>query len=132
MPSAERPPRVLIADDDSQNAELLEVYLAGTDYELRTAANGEETMRQVYLIPNIITASALSCGLFVIFKVNMVEPGSGLFHVLNVSALLLLVAAFADLLDGAVARAIGAESEFGVIFDSLADAVGCRYGPLWC
>jgi CDP-diacylglycerol---serine O-phosphatidyltransferase len=86
-------------------------------------------MRRVYLIPNIITAFALSCGLFVIFKVNMVEPGSGLFHVLNVSALLLLVAAFADLLDGAVARAIGGESEFGVIFDSLADAVSFGVAP---
>ncbi len=86
-------------------------------------------MRQVYLIPNIITAFALSCGLFVIFKVNMVEPGSELFSVLNVSVLLLLVAAFADLLDGAVARAIGAESEFGVVFDSLADAVSFGVAP---
>lgn len=86
-------------------------------------------MRQVYLIPNIITAFALSCGLFVIFKVNMVEPGSGLFHVLNISAILLLVAAFADLLDGAVARAIGGESEFGVVFDSLADAVSFGVAP---
>ena len=86
-------------------------------------------MRQVYLIPNIITAFALSCGLFVIFKINMVEPGSGIFHVLNFSALLLLVAAFADLLDGAVARAMRAESEFGVIFDSLADAVSFGVAP---
>jgi CDP-diacylglycerol--serine O-phosphatidyltransferase len=86
-------------------------------------------MRQVYLIPNIITAFALSCGLFVIFKVNMVEPGAGLYHILNVSALLLLVAAFADLLDGAVARAIRAESEFGVVFDSLADAVSFGVAP---
>jgi CDP-diacylglycerol---serine O-phosphatidyltransferase len=86
-------------------------------------------MRQIYLIPNIITAFALSCGLFVIFKVNMVEPGSALFSVLNVSAILLLVAAFADLLDGAVARAIGGESEFGVLFDSLADAVSFGVAP---
>jgi CDP-diacylglycerol--serine O-phosphatidyltransferase len=86
-------------------------------------------MRQVYLIPNIITAFGLSCGLFVIFKVNMVEPGPELFSVLNISALLLLVAAFADLLDGAVARAMGAESEFGVVFDSLADAVSFGVAP---
>lgn len=86
-------------------------------------------MRQVYLIPNIITAFALSCGLFVIFKVNMVEPGAELFRVLNVAAILLLVAAFADLLDGAVARAIGAESEFGVVFDSLADAISFGVAP---
>lgn len=86
-------------------------------------------MRQINLIPNIITAFALSCGLFVIFKVNMVEPGSGIFHVLNISVILLLVAAFADLLDGAIARAIRAESEFGVVFDSLADAVSFGVAP---
>ena len=87
-------------------------------------------MRQVYLVPNIITAFALSCGLFVIFKVNMVEPGSGIFHVLNVSAILLLVAAFADLLDGAVARAIRAESEYRIYFRILfADAVSFGVAP---
>ncbi len=86
-------------------------------------------MRQVYLIPNIITAFALSCGLFVIFKVDMVEPGSGVFSFLHISVILLLVAAFADLLDGAIARAIRAESEFGVVFDSLADAVSFGVAP---
>jgi len=86
-------------------------------------------MKQIYLIPNMITAFALSCGLFVIFKMNMVEAGPGLFSALNVSALLLLVAAFADLLDGAVARAMRAESEFGVVFDSLADAVSFGVAP---
>lgn len=86
-------------------------------------------MRQIYLIPNILTAFALACGLFVIFKVNMVEPGSGIYSVLNHSALLLLVAAFADLLDGAVARAIRAESDFGFNFDSLADAISFGVAP---
>jgi CDP-diacylglycerol--serine O-phosphatidyltransferase len=46
-----------------------------------------------------------------------------------VSTLLLLVAAFADLLDGAVARAFRAESEFGFIFDSLADAISFGVAP---
>src|SRR3972149_700659 len=86
-------------------------------------------MRKVYLIPNIITAFGLACGLFVIFKVNMSEPGSGTFQVLNISALLLLVAAFADWIDGAVARAIRAESEFGFMFDSLADAISFGVAP---
>jgi DNA-binding response OmpR family regulator len=40
-------PRVLIADDNPQGAELLEAYLSGTDCELRTAADGEETLRLV-------------------------------------------------------------------------------------
>ncbi|MBS0651545.1 MAG: CDP-alcohol phosphatidyltransferase family protein [Verrucomicrobia bacterium] len=86
-------------------------------------------MRRVYLIPNIITAFGLACGLFVIFKVNMVEPGSGTYQVLQTSVLLLLLAAFADLLDGAVARAMRAESEFGVMFDSLADAISFGVAP---
>ncbi len=86
-------------------------------------------MRKIYLIPNVITAFGLACGLFVIFKINMVEPGSGIYTVLNTSALLLLVAAFADLLDGAVARAFHAESEFGVMFDSLADAISFGVAP---
>jgi len=86
-------------------------------------------MKQFYLLPNIITAFGLSCGLFVIFKVNMSEPGAGAYELLYSSALLLLLAAFADLLDGAVARVIRAESEFGSMFDSLADAVSFGVAP---
>src|SRR5437870_8664274 len=40
-------PRVLIADDNPQGVELLEAYLGDGAYELRTAADGEETLRQV-------------------------------------------------------------------------------------
>ncbi len=47
-PTAEHsPPRVLIADDDPQSAELLEAYLGQTGYELRVAANGEQALQQV-------------------------------------------------------------------------------------
>ena len=46
-PNADRPARILIADDNPQGAELLEAYLADTDYEVRTAADGEQTLRQV-------------------------------------------------------------------------------------
>lgn len=42
-----RAPRILIADDNPQGVELLEAFLAGTDYETRTAADGEETLTQV-------------------------------------------------------------------------------------
>ena len=42
-----RPPRVLIADDNVQGAELLEAYLSGCGYDLRTAADGEQTLQQV-------------------------------------------------------------------------------------
>ena len=48
MSSAQAPPaRILIADDNPQSVELLEAYLASSGYEIRTAADGEETLRQV-------------------------------------------------------------------------------------
>ena len=40
-------PRILIADDNPQGVELLEAYLTGGDYELQTAADGDETLRKV-------------------------------------------------------------------------------------
>jgi CheY-like chemotaxis protein len=40
-------PRVLIADDNPQGVELLEAYLSQSDYDVATAADGEETLRQV-------------------------------------------------------------------------------------
>src|SRR5437660_395051 len=43
----ERPARVLIADDNPQGVELLEAYLGETDYDIQTAADGEETLRKV-------------------------------------------------------------------------------------
>ncbi len=86
-------------------------------------------MRQIYLIPNIITAFGLACGLFVVFKVNLSDPSAGAYELLYSSALLLLLAAFADLLDGAVARIIHAESEFGILFDSLADTISFGVAP---
>jgi len=42
-----RPSRVLIADDNPQGVELLEAYLAEADYEIQTAADGEDTLRKV-------------------------------------------------------------------------------------
>src|SRR5262245_15004021 len=86
-------------------------------------------MKRVYLVPNIITAFGLACGLFVIFKVNMIEPGSGDYEVVRTSAILLMVAALADFVDGALARAIHAESEFGFVFDTLADSISFGVAP---
>lgn len=86
-------------------------------------------MRKINLVPNMITAFGLSCGLFVIFKANMVEPGAGSYQLMHAAVVLLLLAGLADLLDGAVARAMHAESEFGFMFDSLSDAVSFGVAP---
>jgi CDP-diacylglycerol--serine O-phosphatidyltransferase len=86
-------------------------------------------MRRINLIPNVITAFGLSCGLFVIFKMTMLDVGGVDFQILTATAGILLLAALADLLDGAVARAMKAESDFGGLFDSMTDAVTFGVGP---
>jgi two-component system, OmpR family, alkaline phosphatase synthesis response regulator PhoP len=47
MPDQAARPRILIADDNIEGVELLEAYLAGTDYETQIAYDGEETLRKV-------------------------------------------------------------------------------------
>ncbi|MEI8365109.1 MAG: CDP-alcohol phosphatidyltransferase family protein [Parachlamydiaceae bacterium] len=86
-------------------------------------------IKRVNLLPNVITAFGLSCGLFVIFKMTMTEVGAASYSVLTAATGILLLAALADLLDGAVARVIHAESEFGCLFDSLTDAISFGVAP---
>lgn len=85
--------------------------------------------KKIALLPNVVTAFGLSCGLFVIFKMNMIGVGEVNAQILTAVTGILLLAAFADLLDGAIARAIKAESDFGGIFDSLADAISFGVAP---
>lgn len=87
-------------------------------------------MKKIYLLPNIITAFGLTCGLFIIFKMNMTEVGDVTPEVLKATVGILILAAVADLLDGAIARAMKAESEFGSLFDSLADAITFGVAPV--
>lgn len=86
-------------------------------------------MKRVLIVPNVITAFGLTCGLFVIFKTSVAPVGNDLFTILQAAAILILIAAIADLADGAVARIIKAQSEFGGQFDSLADAVTFGVAP---
>lgn len=53
----------------------------------------------------------------------------GTYQVLQTSAFLLLLAALADWIDGTIARVMHAESEFGFLFDSLADTVSFGVAP---
>lgn len=59
----------------------------------------------------------------------MTEVGEVNYSVLLATTGILLIAALADLLDGAVARAMKAESEFGSLFDSLGDAISFGVAP---
>lgn len=47
MDQSSTPPKILIADDNQQNVELLEAYLSNFDCEIRTAHDGEETLKVV-------------------------------------------------------------------------------------
>lgn len=87
------------------------------------------TMSRVRLLPNLITAFGLACGLFVIFKMSLVTPEAPPYPVLKAAAVLLIIAGFADMLDGLTARLIRAESDFGQVFDSLADGVTFGVAP---
>jgi CDP-diacylglycerol--serine O-phosphatidyltransferase len=86
-------------------------------------------LKKIYLLPNVITAFGLSCGLFVIFKMNMIDREEVSYPIVAAAVGILLLAAFADLLDGAIARAMKAESVFGSLFDSIADAITFGVGP---
>jgi DNA-binding response OmpR family regulator len=43
-----QPARILIADDNPQGTELLEAYLCDEDYDLKIAADGEQTLQLVH------------------------------------------------------------------------------------
>ncbi|GAB4226789.1 MAG: phosphatidylcholine/phosphatidylserine synthase [Chlamydiales bacterium] len=86
-------------------------------------------MKNIHLLPNILTALGLICGLFVIFKLNMTGVGAVDEAVLKSAAAFLLLASLFDLLDGALARALRVESEFGGFFDSIADAITFGVAP---
>lgn len=88
-----------------------------------------KTLKKIHLLPNVITAFGLSCGLFIIFKMTMLGVGQVDETALFFAAAILIIASAADVLDGAVARAMKAESRFGGIFDSLADAITFGVSP---
>lgn len=46
-PSPTPPSKILIADDNEQNRELLEAYLGGTDYEIEMSFDGVSTLEKV-------------------------------------------------------------------------------------
>jgi len=47
LEAKETRPKIVIADDNPQNVELLEAYLADVDCDLQTARDGEETIEVV-------------------------------------------------------------------------------------
>lgn len=84
-------------------------------------------MKRIYLLPNLITAFSLSCGLFIIFRIILFADAP--YKLFEASVILMLVAGLADVCDGAIARILKAESDFGIQFDSLADSITFGVAP---
>jgi CDP-diacylglycerol--serine O-phosphatidyltransferase len=86
-------------------------------------------MKRNVVVPNLLTACSLCCGLFVIFKMNMIHPGAAAFFQIRTAVEIILLATVLDVLDGAVARAMNVSTKFGGFFDSMADAVSFGVAP---
>jgi len=83
--------------------------------------NQAQSIPLTKIIPNMITIMALIAG---ITSVQKAMTGD-----FEMAVLLLLAAAIFDVLDGAIARALKAQSEFGAQLDSLSDFLAFGIAP---
>jgi CDP-diacylglycerol--serine O-phosphatidyltransferase len=77
--------------------------------------------RGFYLIPSLFTVANIFCGFL-----SIVASSRGQFER---AAILILIAIFADVLDGRIARLTGTVTDFGEEFDSLADVTSFGVAP---
>jgi len=75
-------------------------------------------------IPNLFTIGNLALGIIAIILAFNNETNSS-----NTAALLVIIAMLCDGLDGRVARALNAQSEFGKELDSLSDVISFGVAP---
>ena len=89
------------------------------DEEVKTTS--DRRRRGVFLLPNAITTGAMFAGFFAIVAATEQK--------FVFAGIALLTAMILDALDGRVARAMKAESDFGKQFDSLSDMVAFGVAP---
>jgi CDP-diacylglycerol--serine O-phosphatidyltransferase len=77
--------------------------------------------RGYYVIPSLFTVANIFCGFLSIIASSRDQ--------FERAAVLILVAIFADVLDGRIARLTGTTTQFGEEFDSLADVVSFGMAP---
>jgi phosphatidylglycerophosphate synthase len=85
---------------------------------IRLAYRGGSLLGRLRVSPGAVTAAGLVLCLGVPFAALLDRPG------LLLGALLVLLAGFADALDGAVAVVTGRTSRLGFVYDSVADRLG--------
>ncbi|MDX9754439.1 MAG: CDP-diacylglycerol--serine O-phosphatidyltransferase [bacterium] len=81
----------------------------------------KKELNLLHLLPNVLTSFNVACG-----AASIVYTVEGNY---TIAAILIIVAAFFDLIDGKVARFVGASSPFGVQLDSLADVISFGVAP---
>ncbi|MBW2367450.1 MAG: CDP-diacylglycerol--serine O-phosphatidyltransferase [Deltaproteobacteria bacterium] len=87
----------------------------------RRLGEKDRLRRGIYVLPNLCTTLNLFCGfLAIIFSME------GKF---STAAFSIIIAGMFDGLDGKIARATGATSQFGVEYDSLADLISFGLAP---
>ncbi len=84
-------------------------------------AKGSHQVRGIYLLPNLLTTTALFSAFYAI-----ISAVKGFF---DAAAMAIFVSMIMDALDGRVARLTNTESDFGVEYDSLADMVSFGVAP---
>ncbi|MDH3815441.1 MAG: CDP-diacylglycerol--serine O-phosphatidyltransferase [Acidobacteriota bacterium] len=77
--------------------------------------------RGFYVIPSLFTVANIFCGFL-----SIVASSRGQFER---ASILILIAIFADVLDGRIARLTGTVTQFGEEFDSLADVTSFGVAP---
>jgi two-component system, OmpR family, alkaline phosphatase synthesis response regulator PhoP len=83
-------PKIVIADDNFQNVELLEAYLSDFDCEIRTAHDGEETLEVVNeFVPDVLLLDVMMPRLsgFEVCKKIRANPATKDLLILMVTAL---------------------------------------------
>jgi len=83
--------------------------------------NSTGKRRGFYLIPSLFTVANIFCGFL-----SIVASSRDQFER---AAILILIAIFADILDGRIARLTGTVTQFGEEFDSLADVTSFGVAP---
>ena len=78
-------------------------------------------LRGVYILPNLFTSGNLFCGFFA----TLATFKGQFLH----ASIAILIAGVFDVLDGKIARLSGANSRFGIEYDSLADLISFGLAP---
>jgi CDP-diacylglycerol--serine O-phosphatidyltransferase len=87
----------------------------------RDSIRRHRRFRGVYILPNLFTSGNLFCGFFAV----VATYGGRYIH----ASVAILVAGVFDVLDGKIARLSGANSRFGIEYDSLADLISFGLAP---